>query len=174
MLIKLFGTQLVVGNTPKNRNLPVSARTKSDNRRKSLFARMLLRHFANRGMANEDITLYGDGTQTRSFCYVDDLVDGMVRMMENEENFTGPVNLGNPEEITILQLAEIILELTGSKSKIVYRPLPQDDPTQRRPDISLAREKLAWEPKTELRDGLTKTIEYFRNLDMTNYHHHHQ
>ena len=127
-------------------------------------------NFILQALNNEDITLYGQGTQTRSFCYVDDLVDGMVRMMENEENFTGPINLGNPDEITILRLAEIILELTGSKSKFVHLPLPQDDPTQRRPDISLAREKLKWEPKTKLRDGLIKTIEYFRNLDLTNYH----
>ena len=107
------------------------------------------------------ITLYGEGRQTRSFCYVDDLIAGVVRMMSTADDFTGPVNLGNPAEITIRELAEIIVNLTGSSSRIEFRPLPQDDPVQRKPDISLAREQLSWQPQTSLRQGLQKTIEYF-------------
>ncbi|MDP3432290.1 MAG: GDP-mannose 4,6-dehydratase, partial [Bacteroidota bacterium] len=111
------------------------------------------------------ITIFGDGKQTRSFQYVSDLVEGMVRMMATGDEFTGPVNIGNPGEFTMLELAQNIIELTGSKSKIVYLPLPADDPTQRQPDISLAKEKLGgWEPKVELREGLVKTIEYFDQL----------
>ena len=118
-------------------------------------------NFIVQALRGEDITIYGDGTQTRSFCYVDDLIDGIVRMM-NVENFTGPVNLGNPGEFTMLELAELVLKLTGSKSKIIYKPLPQDDPTQRCPVIDLAKEKLGWAPKIKLEDGLKLTIKYFR------------
>jgi UDP-glucuronate decarboxylase len=126
-------------------------------------------NFILQALAEDDITIYGDGSQTRSFCYVDDLINGMIAMMNNEDGFIGPVNLGNPQEITILELAETILDLTGSKSKIVSRPLPQDDPKQRRPDISLAKEKLDWAPKTNVRDGLQKTIAYFKRLDLSQY-----
>jgi len=126
-------------------------------------------NFILQALNNEDITIYGDGSQTRSFCYVDDLVEAMIRMMNNTEDFIGPVNLGNPEEFTIKQLAEIIIELTGSSSKLVYGPLPADDPTQRRPDISLAKAKLQWQPATNLREGLPKTIEYFKGLNLDHY-----
>ena len=119
-------------------------------------------NFIVQALNNQDITVYGDGSQTRSFCYVDDLVDGMVRMMNGSDEFVGPVNLGNPTEFTILELAEKIIEATGSKSRIVFRPLPQDDPLQRRPDISLAKEKLQWEPDTALDEGLQTTIAYFK------------
>ncbi len=112
----------------------------------------------------DDITIYGDGTQTRSFCYVDDLVDGAIRMMNNSRNFIGPVNLGNPSERTVLNLAEIILEMTGSKSKIVHKELPSDDPVKRKPDITIAKEILGWEPKVDIKDGLKKTIEYFKSI----------
>ena len=118
-------------------------------------------NFIMQALTGEDITIYGNGTQTRSFCYVDDLIDGIVKMM-NVENFIGPVNLGNPGEFTMLELAELILKLTGSKSKIVYQPLPQDDPTQRCPVIDLAKEKLNWTPTVKLEDGLKVTIDYFR------------
>lgn len=118
-------------------------------------------NFIVQALKGEDITIYGGGTQTRSFCFVDDLIEGMVRMM-NTENFTGPVNLGNDSERTINEFAKNILEITGSKSKLVYLPLPSDDPTQRRPDLALAAEKLNWRPKTSLHDGLLKTIEYFK------------
>ena len=118
-------------------------------------------NFILQALKDEDITIYGDGKQTRSFCYVDDLVEGMVRMMNSREGFTGPVNLGNPEEFTMLELAEKVLALTGSKSKIVYRPLPQDDPVQRKPVIDLARKELDWKPKIVLEEGLKKTISYF-------------
>jgi len=120
-------------------------------------------NFILQALRGEDITIYGDGSQTRSFCYVDDLIEGAIRMM-NREGFIGPVNLGNPAEFTILELAQKVVELTGSKSKIVYEPLPQDDPTQRRPDISLAKEKLGWEPTIQLEEGLKKTIDYFERL----------
>ena len=120
-------------------------------------------NFIIQALKGEDITVYGDGSQTRSFCYVDDLIDGIVRMM-NTENFTGPVNIGNPRESTILELAEIILSLTGSKSKIIYKPLPSDDPIQRCPNITLAKEKLGWSPKVKLEDGLKATIDYFRSV----------
>ena len=118
-------------------------------------------NFIMQALRGEDITVYGDGSQTRSFCYVDDLIDGLVKMM-NAENFTGPVNLGNPGEFTMLELAELVLKLTGSKSKIVYRPLPQDDPTQRCPVIELAKEKLNWQPTIKLEEGLKVTIKYFK------------
>ncbi|OGP08972.1 MAG: NAD-dependent dehydratase [Deltaproteobacteria bacterium GWA2_42_85] len=128
-------------------------------------------NFIVQALKGEDITVYGDGAQTRSFCYVSDLVDGMIRMMNRDDSpikdfgdkFTGPVNLGNPDEYKILDFATKIKELTGAKSKIVFKPLPPDDPMQRRPDITLARQKLGWEPKVSLGDGLDKTIEYFKN-----------
>ena len=118
-------------------------------------------NFIMQALRGEDITIYGDGKQTRSFCYVDDLIDGIVRMM-NAENFIGPVNLGNPGEFTMLELADLVLKLTGSKSKIIYQPLPQDDPTQRCPVIDLAKEKLNWQPTIKLEDGLKLTIKYFK------------
>ncbi len=117
-------------------------------------------NFIVQALKGNDITVYGDGSQTRSFCYVSDLVDGMIKMM-NTENFIGPVNLGNPVETPIVEFAEKIIKLIGSKSKIIFMPLPQDDPTQRKPDISLASEKLDWKPSVNLEDGLMKTIEYF-------------
>lgn len=113
---------------------------------------------------NEDITIYGDGSQTRSFCYVDDLVDGMIKMMNNQQGFIGPVNLGNPSERSVLDLAKKIVELTGSKSKLVFMPLPSDDPVKRKPDISLAKKELNWEPQIDIVDGLTSTIEYFKYI----------
>lgn len=113
---------------------------------------------------NQDITVYGDGSQTRSFCYVSDLVDGAIKMMNNDKKFVGPVNLGNPSERTVLNLAEIILEMTGSKSKITFKELPSDDPVKRKPDITKAQEILGWEPKVDIKDGLAKTIEYFKSI----------
>jgi UDP-glucuronate decarboxylase len=121
-------------------------------------------NFIVQALRGEELTLFGRGTQTRSFCYVDDLIEAMLRLMETESGFTGPVNLGNPSEYSMLELAEKILTLTGSRSRIVSRPLPQDDPRQRQPDISLARAKLGWQPRTALEDGLEKTIAYFREL----------
>ncbi len=121
-------------------------------------------NFIVQALKGEDITIYGDGKQTRSFCYVDDLVEGMVRMMNSRDGFTGPVNLGNPGEFTMLELAEKVLALTGSKSKIVYKPLPQDDPTQRKPVIELAKKELDWEPTITLDEGLRKTITYFEQV----------
>ena len=123
-------------------------------------------NFILQAIKNEDITLYGDGSQTRSFCFVDDLVDGIIGMMNGPDSFIGPVNLGNPGEFTIKQLAEMVIKLTGSKSKLVTLPLPADDPLQRKPDISLARKHLKWEPKVPLEQGLQKTIDYFRSLDL--------
>ena len=120
--------------------------------------------FIVQALLNQDITIFGEGAQTRSFCYVDDLIEAFVRFMNSPDNLTGPINLGNPNEFTILELAKIILELTGSKSKIVNRPLPADDPKQRRPDISAAMENLGWQPTVSLRDGLIKTIPYFESL----------
>lgn len=120
-------------------------------------------NFIVQALRGEDITLYGDGQQSRSFCYVDDLIDGMVRMMNTPAGTTGPVNLGNPTEFTMLELAETILRLTGSTSRLTFHPLPQDDPRQRQPDISLARDTLGWTPKVALADGLRETIAYFRN-----------
>ena len=121
-------------------------------------------NFIVQALNNEDITIYGDGSQTRSFCYVDDLVEGMIRLMNSKEGFTGPVNIGNPEEFTIKELAEIIKELVDSRSKIIYKPLPSDDPVRRKPLINLARNELGWEPQTKLMDGLKKTIEYFKTI----------
>jgi len=126
-------------------------------------------NFILQALAGEDITLYGDGSQTRSFCYVDDLVEGFIRMMNGSDSFIGPVNLGNPDEFTIKELAQIVIELTGSRSKLVYMPLPDDDPTQRQPNIDLARERLGWEPTVRLRDGLGKTIEYFKSIDLDSF-----
>ncbi|MGB7418424.1 MAG: UDP-glucuronic acid decarboxylase family protein [Erythrobacter sp.] len=119
-------------------------------------------NFIVQALQGEDITIYGDGSQTRSFCYVDDLVEGLLRLMDTERGFTGPVNLGNPNEFTIRQLAEQVIEMTGTKSKIIQMPLPQDDPMQRRPDISRAHEVLSWKPTIELREGLERTIGYFK------------
>jgi UDP-glucuronate decarboxylase len=121
-------------------------------------------NFIVQALLNRDITIYGAGTQTRSFCYVDDLVDGMIRMMDGPDEFIGPVNLGNPNEFTILQLAEKVIELTGAESQVVFRELPVDDPLQRQPDIQLAKEKLGWLPRVQLEKGLQKTIDYFRSI----------
>lgn len=118
-------------------------------------------NFIVQALKNEDITVYGEGHQTRSFCYVSDLVEGIIKMMNSEKEFVGPVNLGNPSETPIIEFAKRIIELTGSSSKIIYEPLPQDDPTRRRPDISLAKNKLSWEPTVLLDEGLRKTINYF-------------
>jgi UDP-glucuronate decarboxylase len=121
-------------------------------------------NFIMQALRGEDITIYGDGSQTRSFCYVDDLIDGMIKLMESRPDFPGPVNIGNPVEFTIRELAELVIEMTGSGSKLVQLPLPSDDPTQRRPDISLAKRELDWSPHVPLRDGLEHTIAYFRQL----------
>jgi UDP-glucuronate decarboxylase len=121
-------------------------------------------NFIMQALAGEDITIYGDGSQTRSFCYADDLIDGMVRMMGSRPGFVGPVNIGNPGEFTIKELAEKVIALTGSSSSLVYQPLPADDPLQRKPNITLAQSELGWEPKVMLEEGLKKTIEYFRGL----------
>ena len=121
-------------------------------------------NFIVQALKGEDITIYGDGSQTRSFRYVDDLIEGMVRLMNSRDGFTGPVNIGNPGEFTIKELAEIVIELTGSDSKLVYRDLPVDDPTQRRPDITLAKKELNWEPTVQLKNGLVSTIAYFKEL----------
>ncbi|MCI5122854.1 MAG: NAD-dependent epimerase/dehydratase family protein, partial [Candidatus Electrothrix sp. AUS4] len=120
-------------------------------------------NFIVQALKNKPITVYGDGSQTRSFCYVDDMIEGFVKLMETGDNFTGPVNLGNPGEFTILELAEHVLEMTGSKSEIKCNPLPADDPKQRKPDISLAGKELEWKPKVNLKEGLVKTIQYFDN-----------
>jgi UDP-glucuronate decarboxylase len=121
-------------------------------------------NFIMQALRGEDITIYGDGQQTRSFCYVSDLIEGWIRLMASPDEITGPINIGNPGEFTMLELAENILDLTGSKSKLVFEPLPADDPKQRQPDITQAREKLGWEPTVPLREGLAKTIEYFDTL----------
>ena len=121
-------------------------------------------NFVVQALKGEPITIYGEGKQTRSFCYVDDLIDGIVRLMQSPPDMTGPVNLGNPVEFTIKDLAELAIAMTGSKSELVFRPLPQDDPMQRQPDISLAKDRLGWEPSVPLRDGLARTIAYFDKL----------
>lgn len=121
-------------------------------------------NFIVQALKNEPITIFGDGTQTRSFQYVDDLLEGMIRMMRSDDNFIGPVNIGNPNEFSMLELAKEVVELTNSKSPLVFKPLPADDPTQRQPDISLAKKELNWEPKVQLREGLVKTINYFDHL----------
>jgi UDP-glucuronate decarboxylase len=123
-------------------------------------------NFIRQALAGEDITIFGDGSQTRSFCYCDDLVDVIIAMMNGPDSFVGPVNIGNPGEFTIKQLAEMVIELVGGKSKLVYKPLPSDDPMQRKPDITLAKTKLGWEPKVQLREGLQKTIAYFKSVNM--------
>jgi len=122
-------------------------------------------NFIVQALKGQDITIFGDGSQTRSFCYVDDLIEGFIRLMNTEPGFTGPVNLGNPGEFTMLELAEKVIELTGSSSKLTFMPLPQDDPKQRQPNIELAKAKLGWEPKVHLENGLIKTIEYFKSLN---------
>jgi UDP-glucuronate decarboxylase len=121
-------------------------------------------NFIVQALREEDISIYGDGSQTRSFCYVDDLIEGLIRLMNSTDGFTGPVNLGNPVEFTILSLADSVIKLTGSQSRISYKPLPSDDPTQRQPDISLARAALEWQPFIQLEEGLGKTIAYFSKL----------
>ena len=126
----------------------------------------VISNFILQALRNEPITIYGDGSQTRSFCYVTDLVDGLVRLM-NQEEIIGPVNLGCPDERTIRELAELIIDMSGSKSTLVHKPLPSDDPTRRKPDISLARQSLRWEPAVKLEEALEKTIKYFKSLSNT-------
>jgi UDP-glucuronate decarboxylase len=121
-------------------------------------------NFILQALNNRDITVFGDGSQSRSFCFVDDLIDGLIRMMNAPDDFSGPVNIGNPNEFSILELAENVIELTGSTSQLIFKPLPEDDPMQRQPNIDLARAKLEWEPKIQLQEGLTRTIAYFRGL----------
>jgi len=121
-------------------------------------------NFIIQALLGQEITIYGDGSQTRSFCYVDDLIDGLIRLMRSDDDVVGPINIGNPVEFSMLQLANVVIELTGSKSRIVHRPLPQDDPKQRQPDISKAQKILGWQPATPLKEGLDKTIAYFEEL----------
>ena len=121
-------------------------------------------NFIVQALKNQDIAVYGDGSQTRSFCYVDDMIEGLIRMMNGPDDFIGPLNLGNTDEFSISQLAEMIIKLIGSRSKIIFKPLPQDDPLQRQPDITMARERLDWKPMIDLEEGLKKTIEYFRGI----------
>jgi len=124
----------------------------------------VISNFIVQALKNQDITVYGQGTQTRAFCYVDDLIEGLIRMMNGPDDFIGPLNLGNPDEFSILEIAEMIVRLTSSRSRIMFKPLPQDDPLQRQPDIDLARNRLDWEPKLNLEEGLKKTIKYFRSV----------
>lgn len=124
----------------------------------------VISNFIIQALKNKDITIYGDGSQTRSFCYVDDLIDGMIKFMESGDELKGPVNMGNPVEFTIRELARIVIKLTRSGSKLIYQPLPEDDPLQRQPDISLAKKELDWEPRVPLEEGLIKTIEYFKSV----------
>ncbi len=121
-------------------------------------------NFIMQALKGKNLTVYGDGSQTRCFCYVEDMVDGIIKLMDSPDNFTGPVNLGNPREFSILQLAELIIKLVNSKSKIIFKPLPEDDPQQRQPDITLAKERLNWNPTTSLEEGLVNTIDYFQTL----------
>ena len=121
-------------------------------------------NFIVQALNNKPITIYGDGSQTRSFCYVDDLINGMIKLMESHKSITGPINMGNPSEFTIIELAELVIKLTSSRSKLKFKPLPEDDPKQRQPNISLAKSKLNWSPKVSLEEGLNKTIFYFKNL----------
>jgi len=121
-------------------------------------------NFIVQALKDENITMFGNGMQTRSFCYVDDLIEGIIQLMNSHDNFIGPVNIGNPDEITMIELAKKIIKLTGSKSKIIFQPLPQDDPLQRQPDITLAKKELGWKPSIELEEGLKKTIEYFKSI----------
>jgi len=126
-------------------------------------------NFIVQALTGQDLTVYGEGNQTRSFCYCDDLLDGIVGMMNGPDDFIGPVNLGNPGEFTMIELAKLVIELTGAKVKIIHMPRPADDPSQRKPNIALANEKLKWEPKVQLRDGLAKTIAYFKSIDLSQY-----
>jgi UDP-glucuronate decarboxylase len=126
-------------------------------------------NFIRQALQHQDITIFGDGSQTRSFCYRDDLVEGMLRMMNGPDSFIGPVNLGNQGEFTIKELAELVIELTGSKSKLIFNPLPADDPARRRPDTTLAKQHLDWEPKIPLREGLKRTIDWFQSIDLSHY-----
>ena len=126
-------------------------------------------NFIRQALRGENLTIFGDGKQTRSFCYVDDLIDGMIRMMEGPDSFVGPVNLGNPSEFTIKQLADLVVELTSAKTKVVYKPATADDPKQRQPDIALAGKVLGWKPTVELREGLKATVEYFRSIDISKF-----
>ena len=121
-------------------------------------------NFIVQALSNKPITIYGDGKQTRSFCYVDDLIDGMVRLMESGDDFTGPVNIGNPREFTMLELAQVVLKVSDSNSELVFEPLPSDDPKQRRPDISLASEALGWQPSIHLEQGIERTVDYFKQI----------
>jgi UDP-glucuronate decarboxylase len=126
-------------------------------------------NFIRQALTGQDITIFGDGSQTRSFCYRDDLIEGIIRMMNGPDSFVGPVNIGNPGEFTIRELAELVIELTGSKVALIERPLPADDPARRRPDISLAKQVLGWEPKVPLKEGLKKTIDWFQSIDLSHY-----
>ena len=126
-------------------------------------------NFIRQALGNEPITIFGQGEQTRSFCYRDDLVQGMMAMMNNETDFIGPVNIGNPNEFTIRELAEQVIKLSGSRSELIFQPLPSDDPTRRRPDIELAKDRLGWQPEIMLQEGLTRTIEWFRSIDLSEY-----
>jgi len=126
-------------------------------------------NFIRQALEGEDLTLFGDGSQTRAFCYRDDLVEAIIRMMNSPDDFQGPVNIGNPGEFTIKQLAELVIELTGAKVKLINKPLPSDDPTQRKPDISLAKSKLGWEPTIPLREGLERTIEWFKSVELSSF-----
>ncbi len=128
----------------------------------------VIANFIIQALQNLDITIYGDGQQTRSFCYVDDLIDGLISMMNSPKGFTGPINIGNPEEFKMLDLVDQVLELTGSDSKVVFLPLPQDDPKRRQPNITLANENLNWMPRIKLQDGLKLTIDYFNFLKRSN------
>lgn len=132
--------------------------------RMNIYDGRVVSNFVVQALKGEDITVYGEGTQTRSFCYIDDLVDGLIRLMNSPNEITGPVNLGNPEEYSMLELAKLVIELTESKSEILHRPLPEDDPTRRSPDIGRAEEILGWKPTTSLREGIGRAIEYFHNL----------
>jgi UDP-glucuronate decarboxylase len=129
----------------------------------------VISNFIMQALKGEDITVFGDGKQTRSFCYVDDMIDAIIRLMNSPDDFIGPVNLGSPQEFSILELAHKVIELTDSKSKIVFKPLPEDDPVQRQPDITLAKKVLNWEPKVSLEDGLKETIKYFKKLIAENF-----
>jgi UDP-glucuronate decarboxylase len=124
----------------------------------------VISNFIVQALQGHDLTVYGDGSQTRSFCYVDDLIDGLMALMQSPDECIGPMNLGNPGEYTILEVAEMVLKLTGARSQIIFKPLPQDDPTQRQPDITLAKRTLGWEPKVTLEEGLQRTVAYFTTL----------
>jgi len=126
-------------------------------------------NFIRQALCGEDITIFGDGSQTRSFCYRDDLIEGMIRMMNAPDDLIGPVNLGNPSEFTILELARLVCELLGARSKLIFEPLPADDPVRRQPDITLAKKRLGWEPAVSLREGLVATIDWFRSIDLSHY-----